>query len=896
WEVDIPGGFIKSTVCEPQTHNSDAVCNPCRAISKDESFKRSVRRKNHEAGLSQEEWLKKSRFREIHSSLTTNCLQKIERRHMKDLLDDKILFDINDLLKTNDPHDCFLRLWSHAKEGNLGKHERVVEICASLEDRVRRESSDNPKLKYGIRYAQNVINYMMLMRGYGHNSHQQYTIFTSPFGGPSSRQLQTLRSRSVDALQNPYLVFENMARVKQYYDSLKYSGPVIAASDCTKVKKRLNFSVQFGCHILGTMMSLQEVEVDSVEDIDEIVEQAVKGGSLATQVCAVMIKVPIPQSPPIVVALLPTAGKEDASDIHALHMRLITMAGQLNLPILAMAADDAAAELAVQSLMDQEQTELPPLVYENLPYGIRLSVPVFKSGPLISVTDAPHAQKTACNQPQHGTHTASLGTGYLVNRSLIDIYSLNGELRDVDNVDKQDDGAACRVFHFNVLQSMTETEDAQTKIQAGFEDPFYYPGVPVHFHLISTEWVEHFFGVAREMLPNFSYAKFLKMVQHIMLRQRILELALVSYKCSKDSASGYLFNEISDLRTSESNSVPPVNISRSRLNILVSMAYNGAVHLCRDILMIPAHQKPSFTKQPLLHITSEDEGGGHDIDSDDEANELLAIDDDEDAADTHERFNCIAGITAKDTAKYSTLCTDLEYIISKNKFHNTDIGIPLPCATSLIPIQSDLVLSQPVSLSVIEFSKLLDRNTSKISIAACVKERQLWQSATATKSKCTVRLSDKYDLGKVLASTHEQIKRISPKEASHRLCIAQDLNADLQSQQKKNWRQKQWLEVAKNIEKVFASPEGKKVPFIIHCLVLIKFLSLSITESWVKKCPQSVSTRAEQFCDHANSETVYKKAQSSHYGSLPKATDLSGLSYLSLRVYLPLGVPVVSFS
>ncbi|KAJ3897552.1 hypothetical protein F5879DRAFT_995872 [Lentinula edodes] len=82
------------------------------------------------------------------------------------------------------------------------------------------------------------------------------------------------------------------------------------------------------------------------------------------------VEVPIPQSPPIVVALLPTAGKEDASDIHTLHICLITMAGQLNLLILAMAADGAATELTVQSLMDQEQTELPPLVYENLPYGI----------------------------------------------------------------------------------------------------------------------------------------------------------------------------------------------------------------------------------------------------------------------------------------------------------------------------------------------------------------------------------------------------------------------------------------------------------------------------------------------------------------------------------------------
>lgn len=48
----------------------------------------------------------------------------------------------------------------------------------------------------------------------------------------------------------------------------------------------------------------------------------------------------------------------------------------------------------------------------------------------------------------------------------------------------------------------------------------HYPGVPFGIHTINTAFIEHFFGVARELLPNFSYAEFLKMVQHIMLRQR----------------------------------------------------------------------------------------------------------------------------------------------------------------------------------------------------------------------------------------------------------------------------------------------------------------------------------------------------------------------------------------
>lgn len=68
---------------------------------------------------------------------------------------------------------------------------------------------------------------------------------------------------------------------------------MIVASDCTKVKKRLNFSVQFGCHILGTTMALEMVEVESADDIDEIVDQVVSENAFATQVRAIMIKVSI---------------------------------------------------------------------------------------------------------------------------------------------------------------------------------------------------------------------------------------------------------------------------------------------------------------------------------------------------------------------------------------------------------------------------------------------------------------------------------------------------------------------------------------------------------------------------------------------------------------------------
>lgn len=51
WIVDFVGKFIASTACEKQTTNKNSICDECQALAKDESLKRSLRRKNLEASL-----------------------------------------------------------------------------------------------------------------------------------------------------------------------------------------------------------------------------------------------------------------------------------------------------------------------------------------------------------------------------------------------------------------------------------------------------------------------------------------------------------------------------------------------------------------------------------------------------------------------------------------------------------------------------------------------------------------------------------------------------------------------------------------------------------------------------------------------------------------------------
>src|SRR5260370_25559113 len=161
-------------------------------------------------------------------------------------------------------------------------------------------------------------------------------------------------------------------------------------------------------------------------------------------------------------------------------MSLHAMAAQCKLKIISFSADRAACELSAQQLNDDVHSELEPLTYSYPQYGIFLSVPVFKdTGPLTLITDLPHAQKTCRNQPQYGTHASSLGCGYLVNRSLVDLQHLSDHKagllsRDVDNVDKQDDSAACCLFHVKTLKAIMEGEGDNIRLLDHFRGLFVY--------------------------------------------------------------------------------------------------------------------------------------------------------------------------------------------------------------------------------------------------------------------------------------------------------------------------------------------------------------------------------------------------------------------------------------
>ncbi|KAF9526823.1 hypothetical protein CPB83DRAFT_837122 [Crepidotus variabilis] len=892
WEVNYIHRYVKSSLCDGLTGNTKGICDQCLDLVTDESFKQSLRRKNNEANLSQEKPLEKleSRIRYAKS----DGVKLLDQNSFWEKLQDPVLFRLHNALKTGGPEDCFLSLFESAQCGELKSHQQFLGICDVFADRLKRENSGNSNAKFGIRYKTDYIQFMTVLRGYGQNSNRQFKIISAALFAPSSRQI-----KSGNSLRNPALIFENVARVKRYVDLVNYTGPVFKASDATKVRKRLNYSAKLGAHVLGTIFDLSEVEVENAKSIDNIVKRTAKEKAFATQTRAIIAKVPLPGSPPIVIALLPTNGTETAEMIHLQHLQLQKMAAQLKLPLIALAADGAASELAAQFMMDKVQTEEKSLVYDYPLYGIHLRAPVFAdTGPLISVTDAPHARKTARNQPQYGTHTASLGVGHLVNQSLVGLYETGAAglvVRDVANVDKQDDGAARRVFHHQALEAYTTKDNPNMEtvsIRPGFEGVFtylfvlgqlfeawmspsmtthervlaalrarfwlhywrqhvlglslafakFYPDQPFCIWLIATDFVEHFFGISRKLLPNFSYVEFIKIAQHVMI------------------------------------------------------AHDEAVRICRDILSIPVSQPRG--EKPLVLVSlgaatakrahgkkakngGDDAGDNADGYASDIGDEESDGDNEEDDDDQNTSIGVTnkavpivplgdaAAVAAHETAAFSAICQDLEVIVESAGMNGEDIALPLPVSFNKPPITV-----ADVFVPVQNKGTLVD-SSSKIAIHLLLKNRKSLQSGTVTKSERVVAISKKYTgelHEKITADGGKEIK-FKADEAAHRLWIAQETNTELKREEVKKTRQVRWQSIAKQIEKDLLSKKQVALP---------QLSEKNVTALNELKRGSFLIMRTTKRFYIGEVLDIYKKGQS--------------LSWLSLRVYLELGLGEINTS
>lgn len=115
----------------------------------------------------------------------------------------------------------------------------------------------------------------------------------------------------------------------------------------------------------------------------------------------------------------------------------------------------------------------------------------------------------------------------------------------------------------------------------------WYPDQPFCPWLLGTEFVEHFFGLARMILPNFAYGEFLKLVWHVMVKQWILLSGNFQEGQEKDSTAGYILDfDLSPLTPADCL-LATVQLTDLELNKLVELGYLEAKKICVGILKLP---------------------------------------------------------------------------------------------------------------------------------------------------------------------------------------------------------------------------------------------------------------------------------------------------------------------
>ncbi|KAG1722488.1 uncharacterized protein EDB91DRAFT_1240212 [Suillus paluster] len=657
WEVDYANFDICSPHYEGKTMEPGKICKACQAKEAEAKLPLNIQ---HEKQLT-------------HGKFTPHNLSSAKTHDLQDKLNDPIVFDA-------------------AWEGKLSKSQTFVDICSVFEEKLQCGSSSNLNSKFG----------------YGRNSARQYSILQSQIGGPS----MSLVTKSEDALQNPDLIFENVVHVKWLLDIVKYDGPMSVGSDCMKVHARLSYSQDFGSHILGSVLHMDQCEVNDADDIEVVINCVKEAKAMATQVQAVIVKPAIPETPTIVVALLATDGRDTGDKIHELQMLFLRMAARLSLKVVTFSADGAASKLAAQALMDGKVSLEEPLKY---------NYPLYR--------------KTSCNQSQHGTHTVSLGIGYVVNRSL--------------NVNKQDDGAARRIYLYEALAATCEMKDGKMEIQKGFEGLFF---------------VKHFFGLTQMFLPNFAYAELVKMVQTIMLQQKILMMQKFQEGRKKDSAAGYSFTYDPSPLTDDHLHTTSSQLTAQQLNGIVEVTYRKAAQICKQILCIQvpvlANGKP-FMLTPLraprvlnnCQHEAPDDNNGTDLDNFD---------------------NMTAESAAREVTAYSALCDDLEEAMKDSQavLASSTSSSSLPSSAPKISLtHCETPNTIHVEDKIVAMSSILDKD-EMVSITLMLKAHIGCQSKATVHSERIVLLDPKFtvlQLMRHLAILQKQDSSFAPVKTAREL-------------------------------------------------------------------------------------------------------------------------------
>ncbi|CAB5210968.1 unnamed protein product [Rhizophagus irregularis] len=384
------------------TTNLSGLCSECFNLQNDKGLKQALKVKR--ATQSTVKYIPKFYF-------NVNLINLLKNGNLRDLW--------SSIIANKDDAAMWASLAQMGINGAFSGERTFTEL-ASLMLQIKKKDDAGVSLK-GLRYSEHLTHFFSLLS----ESSREYEIFRKALGGMSIQRIRQIRASNTELITDPNLVLENVTKFACIAKELKWEGPILLMTDCTKIRPKLVYSQELG-YITGSTLSSNEI--------------------------------PIGKIPPMVIAILPIKGDKSAEQIFNILHLVLDFAHQSNINILSIGADGARLEFNAQTqIINSAPTHI---VYNDPFYNVHFKAPIINGKLLVRVQDPKHAKKTARNQLFTGAQLLSLGIDTARYDQLFQLAHQDQHTLlkcDVLNVDKQNDGAVYRMFHSENLSQIVRS-------------------------------------------------------------------------------------------------------------------------------------------------------------------------------------------------------------------------------------------------------------------------------------------------------------------------------------------------------------------------------------------------------------------------------------------------------
>ncbi|GES91117.1 hypothetical protein GLOIN_2v1785707 [Rhizophagus clarus] len=230
WKIDQFEGVIRSAKCTIMTTNLSGLCGECIDLKKNNRLKDAL--KSRRATPS-----------------TTKFIPK---------------FYFN------------TRLIAQMGMNGAFNGEKTFTELASLMLQIKTKEKAGISMK-GLRYSEHLTHFFSLLSESSH----EYEVFRKELGGMSIQRIRQICASNTELITDPNLVLDNVTKFACIAKELKWEGPILLMTDCTKIRSKLVYSQELG-YITGSTLPSSKVSVSDINDIHEKIRNIYENDALAT--------------------------------------------------------------------------------------------------------------------------------------------------------------------------------------------------------------------------------------------------------------------------------------------------------------------------------------------------------------------------------------------------------------------------------------------------------------------------------------------------------------------------------------------------------------------------------------------------------------------------------------